>query len=83
MLVESLCQVLNSSLDLEKLYRRDVGVAYDSALLYDPSNVFRSHEPSNTTEPVPMLDEYGPVDLIDKMRDVPVGEGLSSGKSIG
>ena len=64
------------------MYCVDVRKAYGAALLYEPGDDSRANEPGSNTEPTKMLDELDLVALVDKMRDVSVGEGMSNAQSI-
>ena len=73
MLLESLCQVLKNRRDFEKLYRADLGVAYEAAWVYDPRHESRSREQGSNTDPTTMMDEDDLSALVANMRDVSGG----------
>ena len=82
MLLESLCRILKNRREFEKVYRRDVSAAYDAALVFDPTHESRDREPGSTTEQTAMMTEDDLIALVANMRDVSIGEGDASLKSI-
>jgi len=82
MLLESLCKFLKNRCELEGLYRIDVRAAYDAALVFDPTHDSRQHEPGSTTDRTTMMTEDDLHALVANMRDVSIGEGEASVKSI-
>ena len=82
MLLESLCRLLRNRREFEKLYRTDVSAAYDAALVFDPTHESRHHEPGSTTDRTTMMTEDDLQALVANMRDVSIGEGDASLKSI-
>ena len=59
-----------------------MSAAYDAALVFDPTHESRHHEPGSTTDRTTMMTEDDLQALVANMRDVSIGEGDASLKSI-
>ena len=68
--------------EFEKLYRKDISDAYDAALVFDPTHESRRHEPGSTTHQTTVMTEDDLQALVANMRDVSIGEGDASAKTI-
>jgi len=82
MLLESLGKFLKNHCEFEGLYRADVLAAYNSALVYDSANGSRHQEPGSNTDRTTMMSEDDLQARVTNMRDVSIGEGVTSVKSI-
>ena len=82
MLLESVCRVLENRVKFEQEYHNDISDAYGAALVFDPAHTSRNCEPSANTNPATVLTEDGLRALVDNMRDIPIGDGAGSVKTI-